>query len=104
MSSAARKMEPELTTELSPQKIKLSFAQVMKILLPYSWHQIKEQIIIVVPVCMYLALFQWTVLQYSLGKMSAIIGGIGVVILGLAFFLEGVRIGLVPMGETIGDT
>jgi hypothetical protein len=32
------------------------------------------------------------------------VGGVSIVILGLAFFLEGVRIGLVPLGERIGDT
>jgi hypothetical protein len=85
-------------------KVKVTFSQAMKILRPYAWHHIKEQTLIVVPVCLYLALFQITVLQYSLLKTGAIVGGITVVIFGLAFFLEGVRIGLVPIGETIGDT
>lgn len=88
----------------SPARIKVTFAQAMKILLPYSWHSIKEQIMIVVPVCLYLALVQFIVLNHSLAKIGAIVGGISVLILGLAFFLEGVRIGLVPVGETIGDT
>ncbi|MDA8126642.1 MAG: DUF1538 domain-containing protein [Deltaproteobacteria bacterium] len=76
----------------------------MKILLPYSWHQIREQIITVAPVCLYLVVFQLTILRYSLTQVGWITGGIAVVILGLVFFLEGVRIGLVPLGETIGDT
>ncbi len=76
----------------------------MGILGPYFWHLIKEQILIVVPVCLYLAFFQFTILQYGLTKIGAIVGGISVVIFGLMFFLEGIRIGLVPVGETIGDT
>jgi len=94
-SSAAFRPQP---------KIKVTLSQAMRILIPFFWHKIKEQIIIVVPVCLYLAFVQFTLLQYGLTKISAIIGGICVVILGLAFFLEGVRIGLVPVGETIGDT
>jgi hypothetical protein len=76
----------------------------LAILGPYLWHLLKEQILIVVPVCLYLAFFQFTVLQHGLTKIGAIVGGISLVIFGLTFFLEGVRIGLVPVGETIGDT
>jgi hypothetical protein len=86
------------------EKIELTFGEAMAILLPYSWHQIKEQIITVVPICLYLVLFQLTVMRYSLSQIGWITGGIAIVIMGLVFFLEGVRIGLVPLGETIGDT
>ncbi len=85
-------------------KIEVTFGEAMAILLPYSWHQIKEQIITVVPICLYLVLFQLTVMRYSLSQVGWITGGIAIVIMGLVFFLEGVRIGLVPLGETIGDT
>ncbi len=88
----------------APEKIDVTFSEAMKILLPYSWHQIREQIITVAPVCLYLVVFQLTILRYSLTQVGWITGGIAVVILGLVFFLEGVRIGLVPLGETIGDT
>ncbi len=90
--------------ERHQEKIEVTFGEAMAILLPYSWHQIKEQIITVVPVCMYLVIFQLTVMSYSLSQVGWITGGIVIVILGLVFFLEGVRIGLVPLGETIGDT
>ncbi|MFA6999849.1 MAG: DUF1538 domain-containing protein [Candidatus Paceibacterota bacterium] len=86
------------------EKIEVTFGEAMAILLPYSWHQIKEQIITVVPVCLYLVLFQLTIMRYSLSQVGWITGGIVIVIMGLVFFLEGVRIGLVPLGETIGDT
>ena len=90
--------------ETHPQHIHVTFAQAMRILLPYSWHQIKEQLITVAPVCIYLAVFQILILQYTLAQVGWIVGGITMVMFGLAFFLEGVRIGLVPIGETIGDT
>jgi hypothetical protein len=97
-------MRGERKKENKHEKIEVTFSEAMKILLPYSWHRMKEQIITVVPVCLYLILFQLTILRYSLTQAGWITGGIAVVILGLVFFLEGVRIGLVPLGETIGDT
>lgn len=88
----------------SQGRIQVSFAQAMRILIPYSLHQIREQVITVAPVCLYLGLFQWLVLQDSLSRMSWILTGVTLVIFGLVFFLEGVRIGLIPIGEMIGDT
>jgi hypothetical protein len=58
----------------------------------------------VVPVCVYMALFQVIVLRHGLSQVAWITGGIGILIVGLAFFLEGVRIGLVPLGDAIGNT
>ncbi len=87
----------------SPGKIKIGFRQAAAILLPYAWHALKEQLITVVPVCAYLVLFQLIILQHGLSKIAWVTGGIVMVIVGLMFFLEGVRISLVPLGETIGD-
>lgn len=101
-----RRLRPtELSaSDLELPPIRVTFAQAMRIVLPYSWHQIREQVLIVVPVCLYLAVVQLVVLQYGLARVGWIIGGVSLVILGLAFFLEGIRIGLVPLGERIGDT
>ena len=85
-------------------RIKVTLRQASAILLPYVWHKVKEQIITVVPVCAYLALFQLIILQHGLSKIAWISGGIVMVIMGLMFFLEGVRISLAPVGEMIGDT
>lgn len=86
------------------ERIKLSFGEQMRILLPYAYHNIKEQVEIVAPVCLYLVLFQITILRYGLDRIGWMVGGISMVIMGLAFFLEGVKIGLVPIGETVGNT
>ena len=85
-------------------KVDVTFKQSMDILLPYSWHQIREQINTVVPVCVYLIIFHLLILRYTLSQISWIASGIFTVIFGLVFFLEGVRFGLIPIGETIGDT
>jgi len=102
--TATRTISGSSDADLSRPRIRVTFSQAAEILLPYFWHLIKDQILIVVPVCLYLAFVQFTILQYSLTKIGAIVGGISIVIIGLTFFLEGVRIGLVPVGETIGDT
>ena len=93
-----------MSSSTATARVHVTFSQAMAILRPYSWHHVKEQIVIVVPVCLYMALFQITVLKHGLGHVASVVSGIGVLILGLAFFLEGVRIGLVPLGDAIGNT
>lgn len=85
------------------EKLDVTFIQAISILLPYIWRNVKEQIIIVLPVCAYLALFQIVILRRGLTQVGVITGGITMVIFGLMFFLEGVRISLFPVGEAIGD-
>lgn len=92
-----------MTDETGPEKVRVTFAQARRILLPYIRHKLGEQLITVVPVCMYLMLFQWVILRRGLSEIGWIVGGIVLVVFGLMFFLEGVRISLVPVGETIGD-
>jgi hypothetical protein len=93
-----------MATAVQETRVRVTFGQAMGILLPYSWHHISEQIIVVVPVCIYLALFHLVVLKSSLAQVAWVTGGISLVILGLAFFLEGIRLGLVPLGDAIGNT
>ena len=93
-----------MATASTTQRVPVTFGQAVGILLPYSWHHISEQTLVVVPVCLYLALFQLVVLQKSLDQVVWIVGGIAILIVGLAFFLEGVRIGLQPLGDSIGNS
>ena len=86
------------------EKIKVTVSQGVSIVLPYIWHNLKEQIVIVIPICLYLALFQWVILRHGILHITWITFGILIVVLGLFFFLEGVKIGLAPVGEIIGNT
>jgi hypothetical protein len=90
--------------DMRQQNIKVTFSEAFRILMPYTWHQMKEQLITVIPVCAYLILFQIVVLRYGFDRIGWITGGTFIVVFGLMFFLEGVRISLVPVGEIIGDT
>ena len=92
-----------MTNTIEPDKIHVTFKQALHILAPYIWRNLREQLITVVPVCMYLVLFQLVVLRQGLTEIPWVVGGVCAVIIGLMFFLEGVRISLVPVGEAIGD-
>ncbi len=85
-------------------RVHLSFKEQMRLILPYAYHNIEEQVIVVVPVCLYIALFQLIILRFSLAQAGFLTGGIALVFLGLAFFLEGIRIGPAPIGEIVGNT
>lgn len=86
------------------EKIRLSFKEQMHLVIPYAYRNIKEQMMVVVPVCLYIILFQLIILRYGFTQIGVLTGGIVCVFLGLAFFLEGIRIGLVPIGEIVGNT
>ena len=83
---------------------KLTLKQQMGILLPFAWDKIKEQISCVWFVLAYLIVFQILVLGLPIVYSLMIATGIAITIIGLAFFMEGLRLGLMPLGETLGST
>lgn len=85
-------------------KISLGFSKTMTILLPYIWNKIVEQVKIVWFIIAYLLLFQIIVLNIPIVYAFMIGAGVLLVILGLAFFMEGLEVGLMPFGEIIGST
>ena len=85
-------------------KLKLSLTEKYKILAPYIHNRVLEQIKSVWLIITYLVLFQLIVLRLPIVHASMISVGIGMVILGLTFFMEGLNLGLMPFGEVIGAT
>lgn len=75
---------------------------VYKILQPYISVRLIEQIKAVVPLALYLVLFQLLILRQSVADSWIITGGLVSVIIGLMFFMEGLKVGLMPFGESIG--
>lgn len=57
-----------------------------------------------VPLAVYLALFLIVILSQSIDEALLITGGLFAVIVGLMFFMEGLRIGLMPFGTIIGHS
>ncbi len=68
----------------------------------YAWTRIKTQISSVAFIILYLIIFQTLILRVPLANALSTVGGIALVILGLAFFLEGLILGLMPLGERVG--
>ena len=92
-----------MSTQSAISTVKLSFAESMALLLPYLREKLMEQIKSIWFIVVYLLFFQVVVLGLPViyGTMIAI--GIATVALGLMLFMEGLRLGLMPLGETIGS-
>ncbi len=85
-------------------KMKLGGGDILKILQPYLSTRFIDQARAVVPLAIYLALFQYLVLQTPVMDASIISGGLFAVMIGLMMFMEGLKLGLMPFGEIIGNT
>ena len=75
---------------------------IYRLIAPYVGVRFLEQFRAVIPVVVFLALFQWLALQSQVQDALAITLGIGSVILGLMLFMEGLKHGLMPFSENIG--
>ena len=84
------------------EKLKIPLKQSMMMLLGFCRDKLKEQLVSVLPVVIYLIFFQSTILGMPIYEAGVISVGIGLVILGLAFFLEGLFLGIMPLGEILG--
>ena len=73
-------------------------------LAPYTYIRVLEQVKAVVPLAAYLFLFQLLILRQPIASASTITLGLIAVIIGLAIFMEGLKVGLMPFGNIIGDT
>ncbi|MBI3970004.1 MAG: DUF1538 domain-containing protein [Chloroflexi bacterium] len=85
-------------------KIKVTPKLVLSILGPFLYDKIREQVVAVAPISLFLFLFQLIVLRQPIVGAIGIATGLGIVILGLMFFMEGLRLGLMPLGENLGAT
>ena len=86
----------------APQ-IRLTPEETVKLLSPYVSVRFMEQVKSVVPLGVYLALFQILFLQQAVEDSWVITGGLFAVIVGLMFFMEGLKLGLMPFGNVIGS-
>lgn len=86
-----------------PPRIKLNAAEVLRLFRPYVSVRFMEQVKAVVPLALYLALFQILFLRQLVEDSWVITGGLFAVIAGLMFFMEGLKLGLMPFGAVIGN-
>ena len=88
---------------LKPQRLRLGFEQTMALLMPYSGVRVLDQMKAVIPLALYLVLFQLITLRQPVEAALLLVGGLTAVIVGLALFMEGLNVGLMPFGTLIGD-
>ncbi len=97
------KPDPSGTKSLRPEKIKVTASRAAALLGPYCSTRIMEQVKAVVPLAAYLMIFQLLVLNYPIQEAFSLFVGLVAVIVGLAVFMEGLNVGLMPFGTIIGD-
>ena len=85
-----------------PPTIRLAPRETLRLLRPYASVRFSEQFRAVVPLAVYLFLFQIVLLQQGVQDSWTITGGLLAVMLGLMFFMEGLKLGLMPFGSVIG--
>jgi hypothetical protein len=91
-----------MATNRKEENVKIGFMEAMSLVLPFIRKKITDQIKAVFLIVTYLVLFQTLALQIPITDALIISGGIALVIFGLAFFLEGLFLGLMPLGEALG--
>mgnify|MGYP001364284313 CR=1 FL=1 len=84
------------------KKIKIPPEDAMRMIYGYAKSRIVEQAKSIAFIIIYLVLFQVVVLRVPLDNALGTAGGLTLVIFGLAFFLEGLVLGLMPVGERVG--
>ncbi|MBV7476282.1 DUF1538 domain-containing protein [Pseudomonas sp. PDM31] len=90
--------------QAAPHKAaKLRAGEVVAILKPYLSVRLMEQVRAVVPLALYLVLFQIIILRQLVEDSLLVAGGLFAVIVGLMLFMEGLKLGLMPFGEVIGS-
>lgn len=85
-----------------PGRLRLRPLDLYRLVQPYVSVRLWEQIRAVVPLAIYLFLFQMIILRQDVVDSWVISAGLIAVILGLMLFLEGLKVGLMPFGQTIG--
>ena len=87
-----------------PERLRPRPMDVYRLLSPYVRVRLIDQIRAVVPLAAYLALFQVLILRQVVSDSWVLTAGFFAVIVGLMLFMEGLKLGLMPFAEVIGDS
>ncbi len=77
--------------------------QALALLFPYIKDRVMSQIKSVWLIILYLVFFQTIILRIGISEASVIALGIGLVIIGLTIFMEGLFLGLMRLGSLVGS-
>ncbi|MFC1521797.1 DUF1538 domain-containing protein [Elusimicrobiota bacterium] len=86
-----------------PPRVRLKSIDIYRLLAPYTSIRFLAQVKTVVPLALYLMLFQLLILRQHVSDAWIITAGFFAVIVGLMLFMEGLKLGLMPFGEAIGN-
>lgn len=88
------------------QSVGLSLRKIdiYRLIRPYLQTRVLEQCRAVIPLVLYLGLFQILVMHHQIDQIWLVLSGVLAVILGLMLFMEGLKHGLMPLGEGIGHS
>jgi hypothetical protein len=84
--------------------ISLSPLDVFRLIKTHAQGRFMEQFRVVIPLAVYLLLFLVVILNQVISAPWSMAFGLLGVIIGLMLFMEGLKLGLMPLGETIGQT
>jgi len=87
-----------------PQALTVGSGDIYRLLQPYVSVRFLDQFKAVMPLAIYLVLFQLFILKQSIQDATIISGGLVAVIVGLMLFMEGLKVGLMPFGESLGTS
>jgi hypothetical protein len=97
------KPDPSGEKDLRPSSIEITPSLAAALLGQYVGARIMEQVKAVVPLDVFLMMFQMLVLNYPIPGAFSLFLGLVAVIIGLAVFMEGLNVGLMPFGTIIGN-
>lgn len=93
---------PLIRRILKAPEVRIPFNQKLSMVLDYARGKLTDQIKAVAFLVLYLAIFQTLILRQPIANALVVCLGIGAVIVGLAFFLEGLFLGVMPLAERCG--
>jgi hypothetical protein len=97
--------EPEGGQAPVVYRIRITPRLVFDILGPYFYEKLSEQVRAITPITLFLLVFQFVVFRIMRIEHPVTIAlGMCAVAAGLMFFLSGLRLGVMPLGEDIGGT
>tara|TARA_R110002073_G_scaffold2257_8_gene15530 strand:- start:1251 stop:3038 length:1788 start_codon:yes stop_codon:yes gene_type:complete len=87
-----------------PAALSVGTGDIYRLLKPYLSVRFMEQFQSVTPLAVYLVLFQIFILRQNVTDATIIVLGLVAVIVGLMIFMEGLKVGLMPFGESLGGS
>ncbi len=87
---------------MAKSKIRVPFPTALRMVASYAGSRVRDQVRAVAFIVLYMVGYQLLVFRSPPGDAVTLGLGIGIVVMGLTFFLEGLLLGLMPLSERVG--